>query len=125
MAIDAAEPFASSADLFAAFPSLADEGERADVLLPLVSAAVRAACDWEAVDPEVLRLVTVQATARMLQAGSEAPIGASQTSWTASPFGGSTTYANPSGDVYLTAFERRLLGADVGIAFYVNQEVGE
>lgn len=119
------DPLATPAELVAAFPSLAGEEERAEALLPLVSAAVRASCDADAVDADVLRLVTIQATSRMMQAGAEAPIGAAQTSWTASPYGGSTTFANPTGDVYLTSFERKLLGADDGTAMFVNQAVAE
>lgn len=114
--------FATVDELMRAYPSLEGEEERAGLVIQLASSAIRAVCDVEAADPGVLRLVAIQAAARSMQAGKEAPIGASQTSWTASPFGGSTLFQNPSGDIYLTSFERKLLGADDGTACWVNQE---
>jgi hypothetical protein len=122
-----ADAFATVDELYKAYPSLPeDSGGRAEFMLGMVSAAIRAVCDYESVDEDVLKLVTIQATARNIQASKEAPIGASQTSWTASPFGGSTTWSgSTSGDIYLTSFEKSLLGADEGTAFYINQTVDE
>ena len=104
--------FATVDDLSAVWSGYdpADES-RATTMLGMVSSAIGALCDASSVDVDVLRFVTCQATARAMQAG-DAGQGVSQESWTASPFGGSVTYANPSGDVYLTSFERRLLGID-------------
>lgn len=101
------ERFAEVSDLSAVCPDIQDES-RAEAVLSMVSAAISALCDAGSVDCEVLRLVTCQATARMLR--SDAGYGVQSESWTASPYGGSVSYANPSGDVYLTSFEKQLLG---------------
>lgn len=118
------EAFATVDDLKAVWAGydVADES-RATAMLGMVSSAIGTLCDASSVDDDILRLVTCQATARAMQAG-ESGQGVSQQSWTASPYGGSVTYANPSGDVYLTAFEKRLLGIDEAYAGFVNQEVG-
>lgn len=117
--------FATVADLRAAWPSAEalDEG-RATALLPLVSAVIAGVCDAGAVDEDVLRLVTCQVTARMLTSSANG-LGVTQDSWGASPYSGSVTYANPSGDVYLTAFEKRLLGVDADWSGYVMPKVPE
>lgn len=124
-------PFATAGELIALHPELADEApSRVDAALAYVSAAIAAMCDADSIDSDVLSLVAIQASARMLQADDSA--GVSQQSWGASPFSGSVTYANPSGDVYFTAFERKLLGiegADMEAAFVTpgqdHEEEGE
>lgn len=103
--------FADQSDLTAMYPALESEPKaRVDAVLANVSAAIAALCDTGSIDGDVLKLVTVRVAARMLQSDDSA--GVSQESWAATPFSGSTTYANPSGDIYLTAFEKRLLGID-------------
>ena len=111
------DAFATVEDLAALYPAT-DGNERAEPMLRSVSAAIGALCDTDSVDVDILRFVTCQATARALQSG-DAGQGVSQESWTATPYGGSVTYANPSGDVYLTAFEKKLLGVDQPWAGYV------
>ena len=115
------KPFATLSDLKAMFPTLeaTDEG-RAENLLSLISAAVGSLCDVESKDPAVLKLVVCQVAIRVLQAGSETPIGVQSQSWTASPFGGSVSYSNPTGDIYFTSFEKSLLGIDEGYAIFAN-----
>ncbi|EPD78753.1 Gp19/Gp15/Gp42 family protein [Atopobium sp. oral taxon 199] len=114
-------PFATLDDLKALYPALEDsERERAQSLLSLVTAAVASLCDWADKDPAVLKLVVCQATIRVLQAGEETPIGVTSQSWMASQFQGSTSYANPTGDIYFTTFEKNLLGVDEGDVLYAN-----
>ena len=114
-------PFATLDDLKALYPALEDsERERAQSLLSLVTAAVASLCDWSDKDPAVLKLVVCQATIRVLQAGEETPIGVTSQSWMASQFQGSTSYANPTGDIYFTSFEKNLLGVDEGTVLYAN-----
>lgn len=114
---------AEVSDLARAWPGYSEEMEgRARALLAFVSAAIRSMCDLDAVDPEVAKGVACQVAARMLQSGGQP--GVSQESWTASPYGGSVSYANPAGDVYLTAFEKRLLGIDAPAALYANPAAG-
>ena len=114
-------PFATLDDLKALYPAFEDsERERAQSLLSLVTAAVASLCDWADKDPAVLKLVVCQATIRVLQAGEETPIGVTSQSWMATPFQGSTSYANPTGDIYFTTFEKNLLGVDEGDVLYAN-----
>lgn len=115
------KPFATLSDLKAMFPTLeATDEERAGLLLSLISAAVGSLCEWKSKDPAVLKLVVCQAAIRVLQAGEETPIGVTSQSWMAYPFTGSTSYANPTGDIYFTAFEKSLLGVDEGYAIFAN-----
>ena len=124
------QPFATVNDLSRAWPGYdaADE-EHAEWLLEFVSAGIARQCADAGADPEsdvdpiVLAGVTCRVVARMMQGESEAA-GVTQESWGASPLSGSVTYANPTGDVYLTAFEKQLLGIDgqgLEVA-WVNQE---
>lgn len=85
-----------------------------------VSRALDRLCDTSEVPADLLSLVTCRACARMLQSGDSAA-GVQSESWGASPYSGSVTYANPTGDIYLTAFEKRLLGVDEPWAGYVSQ----
>lgn len=102
--------YAKAADLLALHPDVDADEARIDAALSLVSAAISALCDEQSVDADVLKLVACNSAARSLHGGDAA--GVSQASWGASPYSGSVTYANPAGDVYLTAFEKRLLGID-------------
>lgn len=84
--------------------------ERAEPLLSMASAAIDAVCDSDDVDPDVLKLVCIRMVSRQVQNDDVA--GVQQESWGASPYSGSVSYANPAGDIYLTAFEKQLLGID-------------
>lgn len=104
-------PYATAEALRALYPSVADEPEsRVSAVLRLASAAIGGACDASAVDADVLELVCCRVAQRMLASPDGAAV--KQESWGASPLSGSVTYDVPSGDVYLTSFERRLLGID-------------
>lgn len=98
-------PFATLDDLKALYPTLEDsERERAQSLLSLVSSAVAALCDWSDKDPAVLKLVTCQATIRVLQAGEETPIGVTSQSWMAYPLYGLYVICKPYGGHLLHCF---------------------
>lgn len=117
------KPFATLADLESVCQNLDEtQRKRAEKLLALVSAVLRRQCDWQEIEPDVLALVTCQVVARTIQTTTEAPIGVKSESWTASPFGGSVSYANPTGDIYLTTFERKLLGIGACEVIAVNQQ---
>lgn len=120
---------ASLDDLKALWPGGTLDESRAKAVLTLVSSAVDAICASEGVDvatvgEDVLRLVTCQAATRMLMA-SESGFGVTQESWGASPYSGSTSYANPTGDIYLTKTERQLLGIGAGWCGFVSPAVPE
>lgn len=99
-------PLATVGDLRAAGVDVgpADEG-RAAHLLEMASALVRAEAGEP--DPDAGRIVCVSAVRRALGAAAD---GVTQQSQTTGPFTASVTYANPSGDLYLTRAERRVLG---------------
>jgi hypothetical protein len=59
---------------------------------------------------QTLVSVTCSMVIRAMASGVEAGPPATQTSWGAGPFNASTTFANPTGDLYLTKSERRRLG---------------
>ena len=125
MAAEDRKAFATFSDMQKMHPDLCEDREQVETELSLTSSAIRALCDWEHVEAEVLRLVCLQASARSL-AGAQskaAPIGSVQTAWANTPFSGSVTFQQPSGDVYFTAFERQLLGCDEGYACFINQTV--
>lgn len=114
-------------DLRALWPEAGTFDEaRAEALLPLVSAAIDGMCaadgvDASGIDEAILRLVTCQVATRMLM--TSGGYGVTQTSWGASPYSGSESFANPTGDIYLTKTEKELLGLGGGFAGYVVQEV--
>ncbi len=107
------EPFATVDDLAAAWLGYdRDKEGAAKAALSFISAALRTMCDTANIDNDILKGITCRVAIRMLKAGDG--VGVSQESWTASPFGGSVHYANPTGDIYLTAFEKALLGISGG-----------
>lgn len=117
------EPFASTQDLKRMWAGYTDVMEsRAETLLSSVSAAIASLCDYKSIDSEVLRLVACNCVSRILQSSDN--LGVQSTSWGASPYSGSITFSNPSGDVYLTAFEKSLLGIGEGYAAFVMPDVG-
>ena len=114
---------ASLDDLKELWPGSSLDEARARPLLQLVSAAIDSMCTSDGIDPEsidadVLRLVTCQAATRMLMT-SDAGYGVTQQSWGASPYSGSASYANPTGDLYLTKTEKDLLGIGEAWAGYI------
>jgi len=114
--------FAKPEDLKVIWSGYSDLDEsRAKALLSLVSSVIRSQADTDTLEPDILRLVTCRVVARMLQ--SDGQPGVTQESWGASPYSGSISYANPSGDIYLTSYEKQLLGIGESYAQFVNQEV--
>lgn len=112
-----ASPFADVSDLEARWRSLTpSEQTLATTLLADASAQVRAECpDVDeriadgSLDPDVPRRVVCAMVKRaMLAPADQAPM--AQMQQTAGPFSLSGTFVNPTGDLYLTKTERRLLG---------------
>ena len=107
-------PYATTADIEARWRTLsADERTRAEVLIQDASAMLDNLVDVDALDAEryqLLTTVTCNMVIRAMSATSLDTFGVSQTSVTAGPYTQSYSYANPSGDMYLTKFEKRLLG---------------
>lgn len=92
------------------------EETRATVLLGDAATRIRAAfpdvderIDAGVLDPDVPLIVSVEMVRRaMLAPVDQAPAG--QVQQTAGPFSQSVSYVNPTGDLYLTRDERRMLG---------------
>jgi len=110
--------YATVDDLEARWHALeGDEADRAEVLLEDAAAMLDALVE---VDPEdekqanLLKIVSCSMVTRaMLSAESDA-YGVSQLDYGMGPFSQAAHFANPNGDLYLTAQEKRLLGIGSG-----------
>lgn len=97
-------------------PLSAEEGSRVGVLLEDASALIRAtnpAIDARitagTMDPAVPCMVAVAVVKRAMIGGDDTA-GVNSQMNVAGPFSQQITYANPSGDLYLTRAEKRLIG---------------
>lgn len=104
--------FATVSDLEARWRPLSDsEKEKAGVLLEDASAYLSAlicVCPMDSEQEPILRKVTCSMVQRSMSADMDA-FGLSSMSMTAGSYSQSMSYANPSGDFYLTGFEKKLL----------------
>lgn len=105
--------FATVSDLEARWRPLSEtERSKAEVLLEDASAYLSALvcpdpnCDGQT---NILRTVTCSMARRSMSSEMDA-YGLSSMQITAGPYSQSVSYANPSGDFYLTGFEKKLLG---------------
>lgn len=109
--------FATAADLEVRWrPLVSDEQAVAEARLDDASAIVRSECpDIDAkitagtVDAEVARFVVCEMVKRTMLSGPDTA-GVSGQMLVAGPFTRQQTYANPTGNLYLTKQEKRLLG---------------
>lgn len=106
--------YAAVADIEARWRTLsADEQARAAVLLDDAAAILDALVTVDPTDEkqaELLKQVSCSMVIRSMSATESDAFGVSQTSMTAGPYSQSWSYSNPSGDMYLTKLEKRLLG---------------
>lgn len=106
--------FADVSDLESRWRELStDEEARANVLLGDASAMLSALVDVDDEDDEqaaLLKMVCCDMVIRSMSATSMDTYGVSQSAITAGPYTQSFSYSNPSGDMYLTKLEKRLLG---------------
>lgn len=106
--------FADVSDLESRWRELStDEEARANVLLDDASAMLSALVEVDSSDAgqaELLKIVCCDMVIRAMSATAADTFGVSQTSMTAGPYSQSFSYSNPSGDMYLTRLEKRLLG---------------
>ena len=89
------------------------EESRASVLLDDATAMLSQLVDVRDNDAEqaaLLKAVCCNMVIRVMSATESENFGASNMSMLAGPYQQSWTYANPSGDMYLTKYEKRLLG---------------
>lgn len=106
--------FADVSDLESRWRELSTAEEaRANVLLDDASAMLSALVEVDSSDAgqaELLKMVCCDMVIRAMSATAADTFGVSQTSMTAGPYTQSFSYSNPSGDMYLTKLEKRLLG---------------
>ena len=105
------DSFATIEDLEARWKPITDARERykADVTLCDATTMIKGFLGQRTADPEALVMVTCNVAKRALVA-ADTNLGVTQQSETAGPYSQSFTWANPGGDLYLTAREERLLG---------------
>lgn len=122
-----ADPFATHADLSARWRALSTaEQTRADILLADASAILRAASrgiDAKITSGEIDALLPKSIVCSMVKRVMQGPSdleGVTQTQQTAGPFSHGVSFANPSGDLYLTKAEKQRLGIGVQRAGYVD-----
>lgn len=107
--------YATVDDLEARYGELPSEGSRtqASVLLDDAATYLDGVVDADPSDghqADVLRMVSCAMVNRAMEAAGSEMYGISNASYTMGPFSQSATFANPSGDLYLTSGERQLLG---------------
>ncbi len=124
-------PFATVSELEARWRTLStDEKTRATALLEDASYMILARCETAATVDDgdtagrsqresVLRSIVCAMVQRSMLAGDATP-GVKTTQETAGPFSQSFTFANPTGDLYLTAGELKLLPCGRQVAFTVS-----
>lgn len=106
--------FADVSDIESRWRDLsADEESRAAVLLDDASAMLAAVVTVDENNDEqaeLLKIVCCNMVIRAMSATESDAYGASNMSMTAGPYTQSWTYVNPSGDMYITKAEKRMLG---------------
>ena len=106
--------FAEVSDIEARWRELStSEESRANVLIDDASAMLARLVDVDVADTrqlELLKIVCCNMVIRAMSATESDSYGASNMSMTAGPYTQSWTYSNPTGDMYLTRQEKRLLG---------------
>lgn len=110
--------FAEVSDIEARWRSLSpDEEARAGVLIQDASAMLSALVKVDASDQEqadLLNTVCCNMVIRAMAQSGMDTFGVSQAAITAGPYTQSFSYSNPSGDMYLTKLEKKLLGISIG-----------
>lgn len=117
-----AESFATHADLEARWRTLSPADQaRADVLLEDASALILDLKpdveEWAS--PTTLTAIVCAMVKRVMQGPADLD-GVTQTQQTAGPFSQGVSFANPSGDLYLTKGEKKRLRIGVQRAFTVD-----
>ena len=110
--------FAVVSDIEARWRTLsADEASRASTLIDDATAMLSALVKVDAADAqqaELLNTVCCNMVIRAMAQSGMDTFGVSQAAITAGPYTQSFSYSNPSGDMYLTKLEKKLLGVSIG-----------
>lgn len=120
--------FATVSDIEARWRDLTvSEEARAAVLLDDAAAMLSKLVDVDPADTEqaaLLKAVNCDMVIRNMSQTSSDLYGVSQSSMTAGPYTQAMSYANPSGDMYLTKLEKRLLGITSGYIGSIRPMIG-
>ena len=103
------------------------EQDRAGVLLDDAAAMLSAYVTVDAGDQELLdllRIVSCNMVQRAMSASEQGAYGVTQQTVSADIYSRSMTFANPSGDMYLTRNEKKLLGIGTGYIGSIPVKVG-
>jgi hypothetical protein len=110
--------FAAYTDVEARWRTLtAAEQAKATVLLDDASNVLSALVTVDATDEQqakILKQVCCSMVIRSMVAGASGAFGVDELQATMGPIGQTAHFANPNGDMYLTKFERKLLGIGGG-----------
>ena len=120
--------FAEVSDIETRWRALSpDEETRVNVLIGDASAMLSSLV---AIRPDdchqaaLLKTVCCNMVIRAMSATASDMFGVSQSSITAGPYSQSQTYLNPSGDMYLTKMEKRLLGISGSYIGSIRPKIG-
>lgn len=106
--------------------STAEEG-RASVLIDDASAMLASLVDVDETDEQqaaLLKTVCCSMVIRAMSATEADTFGVSSASMTAGPYTQQFSYSNPSGDMYLTKLEKKLLGIGGGYIGSIQPRIG-
>ena len=110
--------FAEVTDIEALWRELSDaESARASALIDVASASLATLVDVDEHDTqqaENLKNVCCSMVIRAMSATDADTFGVTSASMTAGPYTQQKVYSNPTGDMYLTKFEKTLLGIGAG-----------
>lgn len=119
--------FADVSDIEARWRALdAAEQTRASALIEDASAMLESLVQVNGEDEEQAKLLNMVCCSMVIRAMSATPdaFGVTNATVTAGPYSQSMTYSNPSGDMYLTRMERRLLGVSSGYIGSIEPQIG-
>lgn len=120
--------FAEVSDIESRWRELStDEQSRASVLIDDASAMLTALVAIDTDDDEqaqLLKQVCCSMVIRAMSATEADTFGVSQSTITAGPYSQTSNYANPSGDMYLTKLEKRLLGITTSYIGSIRPKIG-
>ncbi|MDU1018173.1 MAG: Gp19/Gp15/Gp42 family protein [Clostridium perfringens] len=115
-------PFATVSDLEARWRGLSEaEQGRAAVLLGDASALIRDTIPgWGQVSNQTLLAICCAVVRRAMSVDVDLPDGVSSFNETAGPFTQQMSFANPTGDLYLTRAEKARMGVGVATAASID-----
>jgi len=117
--------YATVADLEARWHTLsASEQARAAVLLDDAAAILDALGTYDETDETMVSNLKAVSCNMVIRAMGATDVGLTQGSMTAGPYTQSWSYANPSGDMYLTKMDKRLLGISSGYIGSIRPQIG-